>query len=420
MRIAVLLVAVGPWSYTFCHAPPVYEEQAEWTRSRSFQTERAWADLETMAAIGPRPLGSEGVEQTRRYLRGELEALGLEVEEIDFAQVYEEEQAALAAAATEEASAGEGESVEEVFSDGAAEGADPAAGPSVEELGHLPRVLWAEIPGELSDVVLLGAAYATTPDEEGPAANGVASGPAVVLELARQVAAQPLDYTTWVAFLEASPGEQAVGTGRVWAQILEREGVLSRIRMAMIFRRVGGIDLQIERDLRSHRSSREAFWRAATRGGKAGIFRGDVPTEPSEAAHQALRDAGIKRVVAFVGELPEDAPADTLDQVSPESLGAVGQVALDGLGDITTRLAKVDRLLPPPEPEPVVVLEEGPESEVVEDAESAAAAGEEAATESAAPPDADTLPSDAEAPPSDAEVPPPPSSEGAASEPASP
>lgn len=413
MRIAVLLVAVGPWSYTFCSAPPVYEEQAEWSRTRTFQAERSWADLEFMAAIGPRPVGSPGVEQARGYLRAELEALGLKVEEIDFVEVYEEEQAALAAEEAKGEAAEDGESAEEVFTDGAEEEADPTGEPLAENLGALPRVLWAEIPGELSDVVLLGAAYATTRDEEGQAANDVASGPAVVLELARQITAQPLDYTTWVAFLEASPGEEAVGTGRVWAQILKQEGVLSRIRMAMIFRRVGGIDLQIERDLRSHRSSREAFWRAATRDGKHGIFRRDVPAKPSEAAHQALRDAGIKRVVAFVGEQSEDAPADTLDRVSPESLAAVGQVALDGLGDITARLAKVDRLLPPPEPEPLTALEEGPEAEVVEDAERAAPAGEEAATESAAPPDADATPSDAEAPP-------PASAEGASSEPASP
>ena len=50
----------------------------------SFNAERAWSDLETVVGFGPRPPGSEALEQLRGFIRTQLTAAGVDVREHAF------------------------------------------------------------------------------------------------------------------------------------------------------------------------------------------------------------------------------------------------------------------------------------------------------------------------------------------------
>ncbi|MEO6708702.1 MAG: hypothetical protein ABI054_09505, partial [Planctomycetota bacterium] len=56
------------------------------TQGASFDSARAWKDLETLVAIGPRQAGTPGAEKTRDYLKQELVGAGLKPVEETFRQ----------------------------------------------------------------------------------------------------------------------------------------------------------------------------------------------------------------------------------------------------------------------------------------------------------------------------------------------
>ena len=111
--------------------------------------------------------------------------------------------------------------------------------------------------------------------------NDGASGAAVLLELARVIAAEPLPYTTWFVFLDGeSLPSSADGTpdpigSRVFALLLSERAAGEQVRLAVVLNRVCDPDLKIARDLGSHRIYREEFWRAAARLGHADAFQRD-------------------------------------------------------------------------------------------------------------------------------------------------
>jgi len=304
---------------------------------RPFRAERSWDDLRALAAIGPRVSGSEGAERARAYLRGELEKLGLEVQETLL------------------------EVPRPKASEGTAE--DEAAAEPPRSVVHLLAV----IPGALPDVVLLAASYDSEPKEgiEYVAANASGSGPALVLELARALAADPLPYTTWLAFIDGDTGgapvENRIGS-KLWVRKLAADGDLERIRLAVFFRQVADADLLIHRDLYSHRIYREAFWRAAARVGGETAFPPDADFTTPSGSHVSFLEVGMRRVVAIVDviyggtEFPgawSGGAEDTPEHCSAESLGTVGRVSLEALDELTRMLEKVDRLVPSAPPEEV-------------------------------------------------------------------
>lgn len=389
-----------------CASPDPPAPAGEPEPARGFQAERAYDDVRNLVAIGPRDSGTEGAARARDYLRGELEKLGIEVSEIVLDR-------------PEAAPSGE-ESGDEVVTEAAAEvepsqeatppqDAEPPQDddvPTADGIVHVQGV----IPGaDRSDVVLLAAVYDTRPEEEftNLAANGSASGPALVLELARAIAAEPLPYTTRVVFLDGDEGGADSGKrlgSRLWVISIREDGELDRVRLGIFFRQVCDPDLRFERDLFSHRVYREALWRAARRQGATDAFAPGAGFATPAAAHLSMLEGGMRRVVAVVddsfgGTEPPGALAgtaeDTLDQCSAESLGTTGRVTLEALDDLTAMLVKVDRLSPQPaEPEEAKAAAEpqgGPEPEA--DAEST-----EAATD---PPPEEAAP---EAPPAEGEA----------------
>jgi len=347
-----------------CASPDPPAPAGEPEPARGFQAERAYDDVRNLVAIGPRDSGTEGAARARDYLRGELEKLGIEVSELvldrpDAAPPGEDAGEATGDGVATEAAA-EAEPAEDAEAPHDAEPPQDGDAPAPDGIVHLQGV----IPGtDRSDILVLAAVYDTRPEDEftNVAANGSASGPALVLELARAIAAEPLPYTTWVVFLDGDEGGADSGKrqgSRLWVMSLREDGDLDRVRLGIFFRQVCDPDLRFERDLFSHRVYREALWRSARRQGATDAFAPGAGFATPAAAHQSMLEGGMRRVVAVVddsfgGTEPPGALAgtaeDTLDQCSAESLGTTGRVTLEALDNLTAMLVKVDRLSAEPE-----------------------------------------------------------------------
>lgn len=289
--------------------------------SDDFSAERAWAHLEALTALGPRPTGSEGAARAREYIASQLAQYGIEAKDDPVEIALGDDRPPL-------------------------------------EVSNLVAVL----PGASDDLFLLMAQYDTRQFDDFAfvGANEGASGAALLLELARVLAQRPLHYTTWLVFLGAEAERNLEGferrashlssTGLV--QRLAEDGLASRLRLAVAFQQVCDADLRIARDLASNRAYREEFWRAAERTGRTDVFTRDSGFETPGGAHLPFLRAGHRRVVAisdtsFGGEEPPGIYAgtvdDTIERCAASSLEAVGEVTLEALETISRRLAKIDR-----------------------------------------------------------------------------
>src|SRR5688500_17851665 len=106
--------------------------------------ERAFEDLRQMVAIGPRPAGSPGIQQTRAFIAKQMRAIGLEVAEHAFM--------------------------------------------ATTPVGQVPMVnLTVTLPGTRTDRILIGSHYDTKPETafRFVGANDGGSSTALLMELAR-------------------------------------------------------------------------------------------------------------------------------------------------------------------------------------------------------------------------------------------
>jgi hypothetical protein len=328
--------------------PAIGVPAAATARADAFEAQRAWQDLGAFAEIGPRVMGTEGVRRAGDYILGELTKLELEVfeQEVRVRRAPQEQG---------------GEQDQEGEQEGDQEGKQ-------EQEPLALRNIAAKIPGSSSDTFLIVAPYDTRRYENFRflGVNDGGSGSAVLLEIARVLAANPLPYTTWLVFLDGeapvAPGDVPVAPpshfgSRALAKHLYDEGVLAGVRLALILNRVCDADLRVARDLLSHRIYREEFWRAAARLGRSDAFPPGASFESPVASHHALTAVGLRRVVALVdtsfgGDEPPGLYAgtedDDLEHCSADSLEAVGKVALEALDKISQRLAKIDRFAASP------------------------------------------------------------------------
>jgi len=301
-------------------------------RAASFSSERAWRDLQTLTKDGGRPVGSRNNARARDYLREQIEGLGLDVEswDVDYRKTGQ---------------------------------APPLQGAPKITVTDLAAI----IPGTRSqDRFVLVAPFDSRrfDDFEFVGANDGASGAAVVLEIARVLAADPLPYATEIVFLDGeSPFSAPDGQKGFYQEVgslglashLQEEGV-SRVRLLVYLNRVGDADLRIARDLMSHRIYREEFWNAAAALDRAQAFPHDAAFENVGIGHPYLVQIGLRQIVtiedtAFGGDQPPGLYAntaqDTMERCSPDSLQTVGVVVLAALDAISERLGKIDRFAGP-------------------------------------------------------------------------
>ena len=286
-----------------------------------FSAATAWRDLQALAQLGPRPTGSRAAARARAYLRGRLEEIGASVEEVSLTL--------------------------------------PASAPDARPVDVTHLV--ATLPGESSDRFLLVASYDTRAMSgfEFVGANASASGPAVVLELARALSHRPRPYTVVVAFVdgdELPPSQLGAGfpgsrSFAAWLAREEPEGGFENLRLALFFQQVADLDLVIARDLRSHPIYREFFWDAAGALGRELYFPASARVESVDAGHVEFIEEGLPRIVVISDPRygGSDRPGryagtenDTAARCSPESLEIVGEVVLEALDRISARLARID------------------------------------------------------------------------------
>jgi hypothetical protein len=320
--------------------------------------------------MGARTPGSEGAARAQEYVREQLEALGVEVREQHLA---------------------------------------------IEDRGDgLPidvANIVGVIPGESGDLFVLAARLDSrgfeTFEHVGAAS---ASGAALLLELAEVLARDPLPYTVQLVFLGAETPQAEVAphdafwSSRLLVAELSAAGVLDRVRLAVYFGQIADAELTIARDLVSHRTYRDAFFKAARRIGRDDLFPSSTGFDAIASGHGAFLGAKMRRVVIITdprygGDQPpgiyHHTEQDTLERLSPDNLAAVGQVSEQALRDISVLLVRVDRFarrrsVDEPSTEPDGILEPDPSggdfdpAEVTEmspDGESAAQTGPGDATE---------------------------------------
>lgn len=274
----LLFGAIGWYIYSFLAQPT--------TAPAAFDGQRAYADVQTQVAFGPRVPGSEGHAKVQEWIRTELESAGWQVE------IQESE-----------------------------------------ALGHPVKNIVAKRSDEPPQIVI-GAHYDTRmfadqdPDPAQrtnfvPGANDGASGVAVLLGLARSLPENTVP--VWLVFFDAEDNGNIEG----WDWILgSREFVKNNSVQpgaAIIVDMIGDADLNIYKERNSNPELNDAIWAAAKGLGYENKF---IP----EYKHSMLDDhtpflqAGIPAVDIIDFDYPYwHTVQDTPDKVSAESLQAVGE-----------------------------------------------------------------------------------------------
>jgi peptidase M28-like protein len=222
------------------------------------------------------------------------------------------------------------------------------AGAGVGEAKTWKHVI-ATAPGASPDLFVLVARL----DEARGTLSGAAleddlSGAALLLETARFLSTRSLPYTTRFVWLEGDVLPRAEETGarpelggsESLAARMSESGELSKVRLLVVFDRICRDDLHVARDLGSHRIYREDFFNTGARAGWIQVFPRNQEYETVEASHLAFRNAGVRSVVVLSAS---GALASEGHTCAPQSVEAVGTVALDTLDTIGRRLAKIDR-----------------------------------------------------------------------------
>ena len=304
VALAAVLVAAcagpAPAEQAKAAAPAAQKPAAT---AAKFDAARAWAHLERQVKFGPRPAGSPALADTRKYLIGEMKALGLTVREQSFV----------------------------------------AKTPA----GDVPMVnLIATIPGRRTDRIVLASHYDT---KRAPfrfvGANDGASSTAVVLELARVLRDSSPEFTIELLLLD---GEEAVnwdwaGTdntygSRHFVSAGQTDGSLKSVKALVLLDMIGDANLIIRRESLSTPWLVDVVWAAAGRLGHRAVFSNELTTVEDD--HVAFLRAGVPAVDIIDLDNPTWHTAqDDLAHVSQKSLQVVGDVVLAALPDIQQRLA---------------------------------------------------------------------------------
>jgi Peptidase family M28 len=272
-----------------------------------FDAARAWKDLEAQVAFGPRPAGSEALERTRRYLEAELSGAGLKP-------------------------------VREAFT------ADTPEGPIAMVNVYADLAARPTPDGAPAEWVVLAAHYETKRGIEGfVGANDGASGTAVLLELARVLAAGgPRRLAYRFLFVDGEEavrrdwaGEDNTYGSRHHAAGLVAKGLAERVRAAIVLDMVGEKGVRLSRDALSDRRLVDIFFGAAEAAGLGAHVGGRL--EEIKDDHLSFMAAGIPSVdLIDIQYEPWHKPSDTPDKCAPESLAAIGRIVLLGLPQVET------------------------------------------------------------------------------------
>ncbi len=275
----LLIIALGWYARAF-----ILDREAAATK---FSGDRAYADVKTQVAFGPRIPGSDAHAKVLDWMRSELEPAGWQVE------IQQSE-----------------------------------------SMGHPIQNLVAHRTNEAPQIIL-GAHYDSRiyanrdPDpskwtQPVPGANDGASGVAVLLELARSLPDDTVPI--WLVFFDAEDNGEIqgwdwlLGSKAFVAKMIERPKVMILVDM------VGDSDLSLPMEANSDPALRESIWQTAADLGYGQIF---IP-EPKyyiEDDHIPFIQAGIPSVdIIDINYQYWHTTSDTPEHVSAQSLQIVGDV----------------------------------------------------------------------------------------------
>jgi Zn-dependent M28 family amino/carboxypeptidase len=289
-------LAVGALALAAAASPGAGAERA------GVDGEAALRHVAHLVAIGPRPAGSPAAERTRAYIGDALGRLGIATEVRAFEAVTPH-------------------------------------GPL-----RMANVV-AVLPGRRPDVILLGGHYDTKWFEgvHFVGANDGGSSTALLLELARVLAARPREYTYWVVWFD---GEEARGSwtdrdslygSRHLAAALRRERRLPRA--VIVVDMIGDRELGIRRETSSAGWLTDLVWASAVRLGHGAHFLPHTMAVADD--HAPFLAAGVPAALLIDFDYPPwHTAGDTLDKVSARSLGIVGDVLLDALPAVERHLSR--------------------------------------------------------------------------------
>lgn len=255
----------------------------------AFEAGRAWKDLQALVAVGPRAAGSDGARRARGLIAERLRQAGFRA-------------------------------CEQAFEPG------------------LANVI-GERAGRTDELVLIATHFDA---RDVPAANESASGPALVLELARSLAAAPLQRTLRLVFfdghesLDPADPEPALAGSRALAAQMDREGELARVRALVVVARVADRDLRLETSVLA---APELVARAlaAAKGFEPSLLE-PLPRAHFDGDHLPFVRHGLRAVLPLAdlrfgpGDPPGEwtrTPSDAPPNVSRESLERSGAFALE-------------------------------------------------------------------------------------------
>jgi len=274
---------------------------------------RAYADLERIVAMGPRPSGSAALAELRKFIKGELEAAGLGVWEHAF------------------------------------EAETPVG---ARAMVNVVGVVNGTEPG----VIVLGNHYETKyfPDFRFVGANDGGSTTAWMLEMARAIGPKREGRSLWLCFFDGEEAFQQWSStdslygSRAFVRHLEQTNRLEDVKAMINVDMIGDRYLGIKRDADAPEWLNQVIWRNAQRLGYGDYF---LRTSHSvEDDHVACREAGIPAtdIIDFCyGPTRADheqnwhTPNDTIERVCAESLQAVGDVIYHSLSDCDVHLTRI-------------------------------------------------------------------------------
>lgn len=292
MRLCTLVLAAG------LVAAPCASGSAP-----AFDSGRAFEHIRQLVAIGPRPPGSDGSRQTRKYIIETLKRAGMTA-------------------------------VEQPFE------ATTPFGPI-----RMANVI-ATIPGQRPERLLIGGHYDTKLYRQFRfvGANDGGSSTAMLLELGRVLAARKPLLTIQLVFFDGeeallpnwSAGDNTYGS-RHFVEAAKKDGSLASVKGLVLVDMIGDRQLNILREGHSTRWMQDLIWESARRLGHGAAFLDEG--FPLDDDHRPFLNAGVPAIdVIDLDYKVWHTADDTLEHVSARSLQIVGEVLLDALPRIQARL----------------------------------------------------------------------------------
>ena len=285
-------------------------------QSIPFDSSKAFEHLRQMVAIGPRPAGSAALKETRAYIKNQLTAAGLTMEEQPFT--------------------------------------------SQTPIGAVNMInLITRLPGRRPEKILITGHYDTKPIKTSRfvGASDGASSAAMLIELARVLKGRAHEYTYEFVWFD---GEEAFCNGwdecgtpgapdntygsRYYVDALKKANAVSSVKAMILLDMVGAKNLILRKDTDiSTPWLNDLIWATAKRLGHSATFTDQGGGGVGGDDHEPFAKAGIPTVdIIDLVDYPQwhndQACCDDLDHVSARSLQIVGDVVIASLPEIEKRL----------------------------------------------------------------------------------